>query len=149
MTNEQKAADLISAFGEMAGMPFFKLDENNAAAARLEGGLRFEVEYLGASNRLFIYVVVGDGKLLAPEQAARQNVAIMAQTGFGLGLCDMQGEAGLILMASLDLTETDVERFGETAWRLVNAAKNLRQKCATAPETTSSPGSSAPGWLNV
>ena len=149
MSNEQQAAELISAFGEMAGMPFFKLDESNSAAARLEGGLRFEVEYLGEPNRIFFYVLVGEAKLLGPEQLARQNVAIAAQTGFSLGVCDIQGEAGLILMASLDLAETDVERFGDTAWRLVGVAGNLMQKYGAAPETASSPDSSFQGWLNV
>ncbi len=148
MSNEQQAADLISAFGEMAGMPFFKLDEHNSAAARLEGGLRFEVEYLGGANRLFLYALVGEARLLGPEQLARQNVSIAAQTGFSLGVCDIQGEAGLILMASLDLAKTDVECFGDTAWRLAGVARSLAQKCGDAPETASSPGSSQ-GWLNV
>ena len=149
MNNEQRAADLISAFGEMAGMPFFKLDEHNSAAARLEGGLRFEVEYLSGANRLFMYALVGEAGVLGPEQAARRNVAIAAQTGFSLGVCDIQGEAGLILMTSLDLAETDVERFGDTAWRLVGAARNLIQKCGGASEAVSSPESSSRGWLNV
>lgn len=149
MSNEQQAADLISAFGEMAGMPFFKLDEHNSAAARLEGGLRFEVEYLGQANRLFLYALVGEAKLLGPEQLARQNVAIAAQTGFSLGLCDIQGEAGLILMASLDLEQTDVERFGDTAWRLVGTARDLAQKYGAASEASFAPESSFQGWLNV
>ena len=149
MTNEQQAADLVSAFGEMAGMPFFKLDEHNSAAARLEGGLRFEVEYLAGANRLFLYALVGEARLLSPEQLARQNVAIAAQTGFSLGVCDIQGETGLILMASLDLSETDVDRFGDTAWRLVGAARSFGEKCGATSETTSSPESSFQGWLNV
>ena len=51
--------------------------------------------------------------------------------------------------APLDLAETDVERFGDTAWRLVGVAGNLMQKYGAAPETASSPDSSFQGWLNV
>lgn len=150
MTNEQHAVDLVAAFGEMSGMPFFKLDNHNCAAARLECGLRFELEYLSAADRLFLYVVLGSAKALTMESLVRQNVAVVAQTGFSFGLSDVQGETNIMLMASLPAAAIDVEQLGETACKLVNTARTLLSQTGSEPGGAASPGPLASqNWLNV
>ncbi|PTY03430.1 hypothetical protein DB346_05985 [Verrucomicrobia bacterium LW23] len=140
--DRENAATLVARFGEAAGMPFLKLDDQGSAAAMLEGGLYFELQYTESSQRLFLCVEfpgTGAPDTLETEQKLLSlNIQLMARYGFALARAQM-GDSRLFLVASLRLEGLDVELLGATATELVEVVRrhgNASLSAAGAPASS-------------
>ena len=145
--DSQMIANCVAAFAQQAGMPFFQLDNNNSAAALLGDGIRFELEYLEKDQRIFMFGDVAPATESELGRTLERNVGLMARTGLALGLCSLQGQSHLILMASLPVRDLTPEKLGETATILIETIRALRGGNAL---TSPSPAASDSGlWMTV
>lgn len=131
--------ETVRRFGSSAGMPFLELDDEGAAAVRLESGSRFELEYVPEADRLFLHVELDATVPGDPETwmtVSRENAGWVSRFGFALGLGLVDGEERLLLMTSLPAADLTPDSLGETAVLLVEAATSaagrLREPSASA-----------------
>lgn len=146
----------VRAFGEAAGMPFLELDDEGAAAVRLENGARFELEYVPQGDRLLLHVDLGAP--LPADPAAwtallRQNTGLVSSTGFSMGLGQVDGADRVLLLASLPAGTLTADALGETAVALVAAAEacrnRLNQTASTGADTGAGPAGLDPAFLRA
>jgi hypothetical protein len=135
-------SQVVRSFGEAAGMPFLALDAEGAAAVRLESGVRFELEYVPVADRLLLHVELGaplPTDLPAWSALLRENTSLMSAEGFSLGVGRIDGEDRLVMLASLPAAGLGADQLGETAVRLVEAARVVSDRLLQGGSPSSLP----------